>query len=629
MDHTDASLPVMPYGRWISPLSAAAVAAQRAFPFRPIQSGGTLYWAQPVPQEGGRVAIYCADPGRDPRLLLPEPFSVRSRVHEYGGGAFAIADGHLWFVNDADQAIYCLEEGVAPEPYLVDPRRRFADLIWDVPHQRLIAVAEHEQVGGEPRAEIVAIRRNRCEVLQAGRDFYASPRVSSDGRRLAWLSWDHPNMPWNGSELWLSDVTSTGELVQERRIAGSAAESLCQPEFSPDGGLYYISDRSGWWNLHHWDGTCSRNLCPMSADFGFPQWQFDMRSYAILPDGHLLCVFIRDGRRWLGQLNPGTGAFKILDLPWTEYEDIRAGEIGVNFVAASPHEPPVLVDVPVGGIETMRRRQMGEAPLKPTLVSTPEPISFPTEGGASAHGLFYPPRNDEYRAPENTLPPLLVKCHGGPTSRATTAFDPRIQFWTSRGFAVLDVNYRGSTGYGRAYRDALEGQWGVADVADCVEGARFLAENGRVDRRRMVISGSSAGGYTVLCALCFYDIFAAGTSYYGISDLESLTRDTHKFESRYLDRLVGPWPEASDLYRARSPLFQLDGFNRPVLFFQGLKDKVVPPDQAEGLVAALGRRNLDVTYRSFAHEGHGFRRAETTIACLKDELAFYQRVLEL
>lgn len=616
------------YGAWTSPITARLIAAGSVRLAQPLVEAGTVYWTETRPAEDGRTVIVRCAPGAEPEDLTGPEHSARSRAHEYGGGAFAVRDGVVWFVNDADQDIYRIRPGGLPERVTREPRRRFADLQPDAAGS-LVCVAERLGDGErEPVAELVHVEgaRGSVSLLHSGRDFYASPRVDAAGHRLAWLAWDHPNMPWDGTELYLAEL-APGTLSEPRLIAGSATESVFQPEFGPQGELFFVSDISDWWNLYRWDGEEVRSVIPMQAEFAVPLWQFGMRTYALMEDGRLLSAYTQDGswtlawiqREWAGdreQVEP-------LELGYTAFEGVAGDGTHAACIAAAPGRAPCVLFLEGGEGRILRRAH--ELDLDPELISRPEPVTFPS-GEGQAHAFFYPPANPGFRGPDQERPPLLVKCHGGPTGAAGTALDLRVQYWTSRGFAVVDVNYRGSSGFGRRYRRALYGHWGEYDVEDCAAAARFLAAQRRVDPQRMAISGSSAGGYTVLCALCFGEVFRAGASYYGVSDLETLARDTHKFESHYTDELVAPYPEAVALYRERSPIHRPDAFDCPVIFFQGLEDRVVPPEQAATMVQALRDKRLPVAYLTYPGEGHGFRAADAVAQSLEAELSFYGQV---
>jgi dipeptidyl aminopeptidase/acylaminoacyl peptidase len=621
---------IAPYGSWQSPITPDLIASGTITLGQIALEGDDVYWVETRPSEGGRNVIIRWQPGSGARDLTPMPFNARTRVHEYGGGSFLVSQGAVYFVNFADQRIYRGQGEEAPQAVTTGESRRYADAIHDVRRNRLLCVREDHAAGGhEPANSLVAIQldgKGAEEVVLSGNDFYSSPRLSPDGSRLAWLAWNHPNMPWDGTELWIGEVQPDGSLGRTEKVAGGLEESVIQPEWSPDGVLHFISDRSGWWNLYRWRRGRTESLCAMAAEFGRPPWVFAMSTYGFVAPDRIVCTFVEGGRWRLGLLDRRTARIEEIETPYTDVREVRVAAGHAVLCAGSPTTPSSIarLDLKERGLEVLRRSS--DIPIDLAFFSVPEPIEFPTEGGKTAHAFFYAPRNPEYDGPAGELPPLLVKSHGGPTSATSTTLLWDIQYWTSRGFAVLDVNYGGSSDYGREYRQRLNGNWGIVDVDDCANGARYLVEKGRVDGTRLAIRGGSAGGYTTLCALTFRRVFRAGASYYGIGDLEALVRDTHKFEARYLDRLVGPYPERQDLYRERSPIHFPERLSCPVIFFQGLDDPVVPPNQAEMMVAALRAKGLPVAYFAFAGEQHGFRRAETIRRCLEAELYFYCRV---
>jgi dipeptidyl aminopeptidase/acylaminoacyl peptidase len=496
---------------------------------------------------------------------------------------------------------------------------RYADMCVSSDGRRVYCVREtHGE--GEARNEIVVLPSDGAaepRVVASGRDFYAFPRLSPDGSKLAWTCWDHPNMPWDGTELWVADANG-GEA---HKVAGGREESIFQPAWSADGRLHWVSDKGGWWQLYR-EGE---RLVDLEVEFGTAQWVFGLSTYSFLDDGRVVCLYSRDGFDHIGIIEGGR--LEEIELPYTSIgPTLQVARSRLVFIGTSAAEAATLVSFDVASGRTDVLRRSFEQELGGGCISAPQPVEFPSDGGKSAHALFYSPANADYTAPSGDLPPLLVLSHGGPTSMARAGFDPAIQFWTSRGFAVADVNYGGSTGYGREYRRRLNGQWGVVDVADCVNAARHLAESGHVDGKRLAIRGGSAGGYTTLCALTFYEDFAAGASYYGVADCETLATDTHKFESRYLDSLIGPYPETREVYRQRSPIHFTDRLSSPMILFQGLEDKIVPPSQAEAMVEALRRKGLPFAYLAFEGEQHGFRKAETVQRTLEAELYFYSRV---
>jgi dipeptidyl aminopeptidase/acylaminoacyl peptidase len=621
---------VLPYGSWPSPITADLIASKTLGVLETAVVDGTTYWVEMRPSEEGRYAIVRRTPDGTVADAIPQAFSARTSVHEYGGGAYAIDDETIIFSNWDDQRIYRQDLAQQPRPITPEVDMRYADAVVDRRRNRLICVREDHTVDGEAVNTIVSVDLEGEEgshILVSGNDFYASPRLDPDGSRLAWLTWNHPNMPWNGTELWVGEVASDGSIASRTLVAGSTEESIFQPQWSPDGTLHFVSDRTNWWNLYRLRGGSVEPLTELEAEFGQPQWVFGMSTYDFVSADRIICSYTKDGNWHLATLDTRTLELGSLDVPYTEISYVRAAPGRMVFRGGSPTEPRSIVQLSLdtGTIEVLRRSS--EVPVDEDYVSRPRAIDFPTAGEWEAHGFFYPPKNPNITGPADELPPLLVISHGGPTGATTSTLDLSIQYWTSRGVAVLDVNYRGSVGYGREYRQALEGEWGVADVEDCVNGALTLVERGKVNGERLIIRGGSAGGYTTLCVLTFRHAFETGASYYGVSDLEALAKQTHKFESRYLDRLVGPYPERQDLYRERSPIHHVDQLSCPAIFFQGLEDQVVPPDQSKTMADALRRKGLPVAYVAFEGEQHGFRRASSVKRALEAELYFYARVL--
>lgn len=594
---------------------------------QPMLDGDDLYWLEVRPQEKGRTVIVRRTPDGATADVNPLPYNARTRVHEYGGGSYLPADGVVYFANFADQRLYRQAPGAAPEPLTAETASRYADIVFDRQRGRLICIREdHSDPGREAVNSVVAVSLETGEAttLAAGNDFYAAPRLSPDGSRLAWLTWNHPNMPWDGCELWAAEIDASGALVAPQRVAGGPQESIFQPAWSPDGVLHFVSDRSGWWNLYRWRGGDGEALHPLAAEFGGPQWVFDVSTYDFA-DGGIVCSYGTKGRSHLALLHPA-GQLEPLALPFSLFYRVKAQGSTVLLIAAAPSEPQALVLLDLASREHTVLRRSSALAIDPAYLSTPQAIEFPTTGGQTAHAIFYPPRNRDFAAPAGERPPLLVKCHGGPTSAVDGALKAGIQYWTSRGIAVVDVNYGGSAGYGRAYRQRLNGQWGVVDVEDCTNAALYLAGQGLVDGERLAITGGSAGGYTTLCCLTFKDVFKAGASHFGVSDVEALARETHKFESRYLDGLIGPYPERRDLYVARSPIHHTDKLSCALILFQGLEDKIVLPNQAELMVAAVRAKGLPVAYLAFAGEQHGFRQAANIKRALDAELYFYSKI---
>lgn len=619
-----------PYGSWKSPITADVIVSETSRFGGLALDGGDVYWVESRPAEAGRYIIVRRSPDGRTVDMTPVPFNARTRVHEYGGGAFAVSDGTIYFSNFTDQRLYCQKPGGTPHPITPDAPLRYADGIIDRCRNRLICVCEdHTDLKHEAANSLVAVQLSDTpdvKELVSGGDFYASPRLSPDGSQLTWLTWNHPNMPWDGCELWVGEVRENGCIGQTVKVAGGHDESIFQPEWSPDGVLYFVSDRTGWWNLYRWRDGGIEPLCRMEAEFGRAQWLFGMSTYAFESANRIICTYNERGIWHLGNIDTTSGKFERIETPYSEISFLRCGSGYAVFYAGSPTTPESIVRLNLATRRTEVMRYSSNVVIDSGYLSVPQAIEFPTENGLTAYAFFYAPQNRDYTPRSSERPPLIVVSHGGPTGAASTASDLKIQYLTSRGIAVLDVNYGGSTGYGRAYRQRLNGQWGTVDVDDCVYGVRYLAAQGAVDEDRTAIRGGSAGGYTTLCALTFRDIFKAGASYYGVSDLEALVHDTHKFESRYLDNLIGPYPEQRNRYREKSPIHFTDRLSCPLIFLHGLEDKVVPPNQAELMVEALRAKGMPVAYLPFEGEQHGFRRAENIKRALEAELYFYANV---
>jgi dipeptidyl aminopeptidase/acylaminoacyl peptidase len=628
-----------PYGSWKSPVTSDLLVMASVGLGQIAVEGRDIYWLELRPSEGGRSCLVRRTPEGQTADVTPSGFNARTRVHEYGGGDFVVHGPSVFFSNFADQRLYRQDrdgDGGYGEPRPITPAGffRYADACVDAGRGRLICVREeHADDGAEPSNTVVAINAEGAGnddgglVLASGKDFYSTPRLSPDGRRLVWLCWEHPNMPWDGCELWMAELDEAGEVKSTRVVAGGPSESVAHPDWSPAGQLYFVSDRNNWWNLYREtkDGR-TESVYEAEAEFGYPLWVFGLSTYAFAGEDEIICAYNERGLWSLGRLAPSAGRFERIETPYTDISYVKVGDGRAIFRAASPVERAAIValDLETGALESLR--QSSEMRIEEGYISAAEAIEFPTTNGRTAHAFFYRPRNRDFVGRADERPPLLVKCHGGPTAATTTALRIDTQYWTSRGIAVLDVNYGGSTGYGREYRERLEGEWGIVDVDDCVNGARYLVERGEVDGSRCAISGGSAGGFTVLNALTFRELFGAGASHFGVSDLKGLIADTHKFESRYLHRLIGPYPERADLYHERSSINFTDRLSCPVIFFQGLEDKVVPPSQAELMVEALRRKKLPVAYVAFPGEQHGFRKAENIKRALDGELYFYSRV---
>jgi dipeptidyl aminopeptidase/acylaminoacyl peptidase len=625
----------LPHGSWPTPITSRLVVTAAARLGEVVVDGTDVWWAESRPDEGGRTAIVRRSADGTLHDVLPPPWNARTRVHEYGGGAWTVSGGTLWFTRFDDQRLYRLDAGsdqpvaVTPEP-AVPAGVRHADL--RVTRDGVLAVREVHPPGGGPADVVGQIVRvgadGSTSVVVEGPDFVSDPRQAGDGVTLAWLQWDHPDMPWDAAQLVVRGADGA-----EHLMAGGEGESVVQPEWGADGTLWWLADRTDVWSLYrrrpHGDVEL---VLDVGSDIAGPQWTFGNSRYALLDDGRVVLAYPRAGADRLAVLAPG-GDLVELDLPFTSFGQVRPQGDAVVCVAGAPDTEPVVLRVPVdgGGAEVLRpARDLG---LEPGWFSVPEHVTFPTPdrgtGIAVAHALVYPPTNPGAVARPGELPPLLVVVHGGPTANATSTLSLGVQYWTSRGFCVADVDYRGSTGYGRRYRDALRGRWGEVDLDDVVACARFLADAGRVDRARMAIRGGSAGGYTALAALTMRPgVFTAGASHYGVADLAALAAETHKFESRYLDSLVAPYtePGGAEVYAARSPITHVDALDTPLAVFQGEQDEVVPPEQAEAIVAALRGRGVPHAYLLFPGEQHGFRAAENIRAALDGELSFYAQV---
>jgi dipeptidyl aminopeptidase/acylaminoacyl peptidase len=621
-----------PYGSWKSQITSDLIVAGTIGLGDIALDGEDIYWIESRPSEGGRSVIVRRSPDGTVTGVTPPGFNARTTVHEYGGGAYFVDAGAVYFSNFTDQRLYRQEGDSPPQPITSAGKMRYADGVID--HRRnLICCVREDHTGGGRDAINTLVKISLAgdtygEVIVSGNDFYSSPRLGPDGNRLAWLTWNHPNMPWDGTELWVGELDAAGRIIRSERVAGGKSESIFQPEWSPGGVLHFVSDRTGWWNINRVVDGRVEPLVEMRAEFGAPQWVFRMSAYAFESERRIICTFCDRGNWQLASLDTAIRRLEPIDVPYTEITSLRAAPGRAVFCGGSPTVSTSVVCVDLGTREPLVLRQSSSVEVDTGYLSIPQAIEFPTGNGLTAHAFFYPPTNRDYEAPEAERPPLIVISHGGPTSASTTTLKLNIQYWTSRGFGVLDVNYGGSAGYGRAYRERLNGQWGVVDVDDCANGARYLVERGEADGNRLIIRGGSAGGYTTLAALTFRDVFKAGASYYGISDIELLEQDCHKFESRYNDSLVGPYPERKDVYWERSPIHFTDRLSCPLILFQGLEDKVVPPNQAEMMYEAALKKGLPVAYVAFEGEQHGFRKAANIKRSLDGELYFYSKVFD-
>ena len=626
----DSRVKVSPFGSWRSPITSDLIAADSIALIDVLLDGDDVYWIERRPQQKGRHVVVRYTKDGTAHDVTPPPFNARTKVHEYGGGAVTVYRGTTFFTNFDDQKLYRQDQDGTPRPISQASQCRYADAVVDAWRDRLVCVREdHGRADGIVINSIAAVATDGLkpeQVLVQGQDFYSNPRFSPDGKRLAWLSWNHPNMPWTGTELWVATIGGSGEVQTPIRVAGSANESIFQPEWSPDGTLHFVSDRTGWWNLYRCRDGMSEAVLLKSAEFGEPQWVFGMATYGFLPDGRIICSYREAGRCHIAVL---TEELLSLDLPYTEVSSVRVCADSFVFQGGAPDSPTSIVRVRLDPmtIEVLKRStEVTNNPYIRECISVPVLTEF-ASGRGKAYAWYYAPLNPAFKAPAEELPPVIVKSHGGPTAAASSALDLRTQYWTSRGYAVLDVDYGGSTGYGREYRNRLHHAWGIVDVEDCTNAAKFIVQNKKGDPTRVAITGGSAGGYTTLCALVFGTFFKIGASYYGVSDLESLARDSHKFESRYLEWLIGNYPEEKETYIARSPINFTDKLSVPVIFFQGEDDQVVPPNQTEMMVNAIRRKRLPFGYLLFEGEQHGFRRAENIKRALDAELYFYSTLM--
>lgn len=621
---------VASYGSWKSPITSEMIVAETVGLGQIALDGKDIYWIETRPVEGGRYVIMHWSPDGQAVDVTPPPFNARTLVHEYGGGSFVVAGGVIYFSNFSDQGLYHQTPGSQPRAITPEANLRYADGIIDGRWGRMICVREdHTNTRGKVVNSLVSINLNgsdSSQVLVSGNDFYSSPKLSPDGSHLAWLTWNHPNMPWTGTELWVGEIMEDGSIGHSEQVAGGVDESIFQPEYSPDGTLYFVSDRTGWWNLYRWCDGRIEPLCEMEADFGVPQWLFGMSTYAFESVNRIICCYTQQGIWHLASLNTQTDELEVIKTPYTSIAFLKASSGQAVFLGGSATKFNSVIRLDLSTRKLKVLRHSSETTVDTDYLSIPQAIDFPTEQGLTAHAFFYSPKNRDYVALPSERPPLLVMSHGGPTGATSSILTLMIQYWTSRGIAVVDVNYGGSTGYGRAYRQRLQGQWGIVDLDDCINSARYLVVRGEVDPSRLAIRGGSAGGYTTLCALTFRNIFKAGASYFGLSDLEIFVKDTHKFESHYLDWLIGSYAEHRDLYRERSPINSIEHLSCPVIFFQGLDDKIVPPNQAEMMFEALREKGLPVAYLPFEGEQHGFRRAQNIKRALDSELYFYSKI---
>ena len=626
---------VAPYGSWKSPITSDLIVSTTTGIGRATQivlDGEDIYWSEGRPEEGGRIVVVKRSPDGQTADLNPSPYNVRTTVHEYGGGSYAVSNGVLYFSHFYDQRLYRLEQGGDPEPLTPAVDLRYADGDIDAARNWMFCIREDHTTGSRwPVNTIVKLDLSGGDggaVLASGNDFYASPRLSPDRRRLSWITWNHPNMLWDGSELWMAEVNDDGSLGGRQMVAGGGSLSVSSPEWTPNGDLIFVSEQTGWYNLYRWSGGQVEALTNEEAEFGGTSFGLGSSGFGVESANCVVCIYNAKGSKRLATLDLEGGSLEDIDTAYTEVGFVRASNGYAVISGGSPTEPAsvVRIDLATGEADVLRRGTSQE--IDSAYMSRPEPIEFPTEDGLTSHAFYYSPANKDFEAPTGERLPLIVISHGGPTGATSTVLNLSIQYWTSRGIGVVDVNYGGSTGYGREYRERLRGRWGIVDLDDCVNAAKYLIERGNADSDRVAIRGGSAGGYTTLASLTFRDFYKAGASHFGLSELEAMVRDTHKLESRYLDNLIGPYPERKDLYYERSPVHFADQITCPLIMFQGLEDKVVPPNQAEFMLEAMRERGMPVAYVAFEGEQHGFRKSENIKRALDGELYFYSRVFE-
>lgn len=623
-----------PYGSWKSPITPDLITAGSVRLSELWADGDDLYWLEGRASEGGRYVIVRRNPDGSTSDAIPEGFNARNAVHEYGGGAYAVHDGTVYFSNWDDQRLYRVQPDGQPEPITAAPAiergERYADLDISPDGQHIVCVRERHHEDREADNEIVVVPADGASeprVIASGKDFYSSPRISPAGDAIAWTSWDHPNMPWDGTELWSATFNSDGSISFEDQIAGGKDESIIQPEWSPGGLLHFISDRTGWWNVHSWRHGAAEIQLNEEFDAGGASWAFRFSTYCLREDGSALVRQSEGSAGTLVSVGQEGGRTGAIEIPYSDISYVTEAGSSVYFIGASPTQQSEIVRLDPVSSATQVIKKSSSVEVDHAYISVPEPITFPTTEGAVAHAYHYAPKNADFTGDPSELPPLMVICHGGPTSGTSASLSLMTQYWTSRGVAVVDVNYRGSTGYGREYRNALRENWGVYDTDDCIAAADYLADGNLADRKRTVIRGGSAGGYTTINALTFHNVFAAGAAYYGIADLNVFLGDTHKFESRYLDSLIGPYPEQKQRYHDRSAINFTDQLSAPMIIFQGLEDKIVPPSQAEIMVKALEQNGIMHAYVPFEGEQHGFRKSENIERALEAELYFYGKSL--
>lgn len=627
---------ITPYGSWPSPITADHL-IKEALRFGSIAIDPPFfYYIEGRPTEQGRSVLIRGSLSGQHQEILPTTFDVRTKVHEYGGKCILAHKQHLYFVNCHDQDIYLVTAQGEVKRLTQDPSLRYADFSITPDGSFLYAVAErHPKEPAQGKVENMLIQLSlstlQMEIIASGYDFYAAPRVSPDGTTLAWFCWSHPNMPWDGTELWIGEISPSQTLLNPRKIAGGVEESVTSPQWSPDHVLHFVSDKTGFWNLYRYlDNTITPFYPnPCTIDFGAPHWIFGVERYGFLQDGSLVAIGTLQGEDSLYHLDPKKSAPQRLHLPLTSLSDLYVLQDTLIFKGSSPELPESLLAVYLATQDLKILKTSQPVSINPGYISRPVKMTCPTEPRTVTYGFYYPPTHPHSIAPAHSAPPLILRCHGGPTAHVSPRFNLETLYFTSRGFAVFEINYSGSTGYGRDYRNRLRGKWGVMDVQDCVYAACYLCDQGLADPSRLIIKGGSAGGFTTLCAMIFSKTFQAGSCYYGVSDLEALAINTHKMELHYLDRLIGPYPQQKTTYIERSPIHHTQRLSQPIIFFQGAEDRVVPPAQSEKMYQALCQKNIPSAYLLFQHEAHGFRRSETIKKCVETELLFYAQIFHL
>ncbi|MEC7837227.1 MAG: S9 family peptidase [Chloroflexota bacterium] len=620
------------YGSWESEITPQKI-IEGGLRFSEIRSNGSeVYFLEGRPEEAGRYVIVKQNSAGEIEDLIPENFNSRNAVHEYGGGSFAVGKKNIYFTNWDDQRIYVVK-GKNTSALTIEPpfekSIRYSDLTLSYDEEWIYCVRETHFEKGEAKNELVAISttKNQTIVLCTGRDFYSSPRINPINNEICWLEWDHPNMPWDGTELFIGNFDSNG-LSEKKFIDGSKNISIIQPEWSESGELIYISDESGWWNLKKYSDNKKSTILDEETDHGEPSWNFGVRTYFIKDN----FIYLRGSSK-----NKNKGLIRKINLSGQIIEEIEVLHTSIGglsfidnkalYIGASPVSNSEIVSLDLEKKEIKTIKESSKLEIDSEEISIPEEITFTTTENATAYGYFYKPKNKKYQSHSGEKPPVLVISHGGPTSATSNALNLSIQYWTNRGIAVVDVNYRGSTGYGKKFRDLLKGNWGIYDTEDCIAAVDYLSEKGLVDSERAAIKGGSAGGYTTINALTFHDRFAVGATYYGIADLSVFIDDTHKFESKYLESLIGKYPEEKQKYYDRSAINFTDQLSCPMIIFQGTEDKIVPPSQAEIMAEGLREKKIPFSLIMYEGEQHGFRQSKNIISSLESELYFYSQVL--